>query len=73
MFDMFDMTDGLSGISKAIVATVSEWIVTLRARRRMRKSLERKATDLDLISLKTWMRVDETERKSKENQPIHPG
>jgi len=50
MFDMFDMTDGLSGIAKAIVATVSEWIVTCGPRRRMRKSLERKATDL------TWFR-----------------
>jgi hypothetical protein len=72
MFDMFDMTDGLSGITKAIVMTVSEWIVTLRARRRMKKSLGRKATDLELASLKTWMRVKEAEQREKESGPIHP-
>jgi hypothetical protein len=72
MFDMFDMTDGLSGITKAIVMTVSEWIVTLRAQRRMKKSLGRKATDLELASLKTWMRVEETEQRDKESGPIHP-
>jgi hypothetical protein len=72
MFDMFDMTDGLSGITKAIVMTVSEWIVTLRARRRMKKSLGRSATDLELASLKTWMRVKEAEQRDKESGPIHP-
>jgi len=72
MFDMFDMTDGLSGITKAIVMTVSEWIVTLRARRRMKKSLGRSATDLELASLKTWMRVKEAEQREKESGPIHP-
>jgi predicted metal-dependent hydrolase len=72
MFDMFDMTDGLSGITKAIVMTVSEWIVTLRARRRMKKSLGRRATDLELASLKTWMAVEETEHREEESGPIHP-
>ena len=72
MFDMFDMTDGLSGITKAIVMTVSEWIVTLRVRRRMKKSLGRSATDLELASLKTWMRVKEAEQREKESGPIHP-
>jgi hypothetical protein len=72
MFDMFDMTDGLSGITKAIVMTVSEWIVTLRTRRRMKKSLGRKATDLELASLNTWMRVEEAEQRNKESGPIHP-
>jgi hypothetical protein len=72
MFDMFDMTDGLSGITKAIVMTVSEWIVSLRARRRMKKSLGRKASDLELASLKTWMAVKETEQRDKESGPIHP-
>ncbi len=69
---MFDTSDGLYGITKAIVATVSEWIVTLRARRRMKKSLGRKATDLELASLKTWMRVEETEQREEESRPIHP-
>ncbi|HEX4603899.1 MAG TPA: hypothetical protein VH724_07900 [Candidatus Angelobacter sp.] len=52
--------------------TVSGWIVSLLARRRMKKSLGRKATDLELASLKTWMRVEETEQRKKESGPIHP-
>lgn len=55
-----------------IGTTVSGWIVAVRMRRRMKKSLGRKATDLDLVSLNTWMRVDETEQKNKQSQPIHP-
>ena len=69
---MFDALDGLSGIAKAIIMTVSEWIVTLRARRRMKKSLGRKATDLELASLKTWMAVKEAEQREEESGPIHP-
>jgi hypothetical protein len=70
---MFDATDGLYEITKAIMTTISGWIVTLKARGRMKKSLGRKASDLELASLKTWMRVDETEQKNKQSQPIHPG
>jgi len=69
---MYGASDGLYGITKAIVATVSEWIVTLRARRRMRKSLGRSATDLELASLKTWMKVEEREQQEKKSGPIHP-
>jgi hypothetical protein len=69
---MFDTSDGFYGIAEAFVAKVSEWIVTLRARRRMKKSLGRKASDLDLASLKTWMRVEEAEQRDKESGPIHP-
>jgi len=69
---MYGTSDGLYGITKAIVATVSEWIVTLRARRRMRKSLGRSATDLELASLKTWMKVEEREQQEKKSGPIHP-
>jgi hypothetical protein len=69
---MFDTPDGLYGITKAIVATVSEWIVTLRARRRMKKSMGRRATNLELASLKTWMAVEEAEQREKESGPIHP-
>jgi hypothetical protein len=30
------------------------------------------ATDLELASLKTWMRVEETEQREEESRPIHP-
>jgi hypothetical protein len=65
-------TGRLYGLTKAIWITVSGWIVTLRARRRMKKSLGRRATDLELASLKTWMAVEEAEERSEESSPIHP-
>ena len=69
---MYIPTDRLYGITRAIWITISGWIVTLRARRRMKKSLGRKASDLELASLKTWMRVEEAEQRDKESSPIHP-
>lgn len=69
---MWDTTDGLYGITKAIWLTVSGWIVSLRVRRRMKKSLGREANDLELASLKTWMRVEEAEQQDEESRPIHP-
>ncbi|PYP83556.1 MAG: hypothetical protein DMG65_24150 [Candidatus Angelobacter sp. Gp1-AA117] len=59
-------------LAMAIALTVSGWIVTIRVRRRIRKALGRKATDLELVSLNTWMQVDEAEKKKRENLPIHP-
>lgn len=65
-------TDRPLRLSKAIWLTVSGWIVSLRARRRMKKSLGRSATDLELASLTTWMKVEEREQQEKESGPIHP-
>ena len=31
-----------------------------------------KGHDLELASLNTWMRVEETEQREKESSPIHP-
>ena len=70
---MIDLMFGGNGrITEAIWTTISGWIVTLRTRRRMKKSLGRKATDLELASLNTWMRVEEAEQRDKESGPIHP-
>ena len=70
---MIDSMFGGNGrVTKAIWLTVSGWIVSLRARRRMKRSLGRKASDLELASLNTWMRVEETEQRDKESGPIHP-
>jgi hypothetical protein len=66
------MFGGNGRVTKAIWITLSGWIVTLRARRRMKKSLGRKATDLELASLNTWMRVEEEEQRDEESGPIHP-
>jgi hypothetical protein len=69
---MFSSISTLYVLSFAIALTVSGWIVTIRVRRRMKKSLGRKATDLELASLKTWMKVEEAEQREKESGPIHP-
>jgi hypothetical protein len=66
------MFGGNGRVTKAIWITISGWIITLRARRRMKKSLGRNATDLELASLKTWMRVEEDEQRDEESGPIHP-
>jgi hypothetical protein len=69
---MFDDIDTLFEFGAVIALTISGWIVTMRVRRRMKKSLGRRASDLELASLKTWMRVEEAEQREKESGPIHP-
>jgi hypothetical protein len=69
---MYLSGDRLYGLTNAVWLTVSGRIVSLRARRRMKKSLGRKATDLELASLNTWMRVEEAEQREEESGPIHP-
>jgi hypothetical protein len=66
------MFGGGGRLTDAIWLTVSDWIVSLRARRTMKKSLGRSATDLELASLTTWMKVEETEQREQESGPIHP-
>jgi hypothetical protein len=69
---MFDVIGTLYVLAAVIAATVSGWIVTVQVRRRMKKSLGRSATDLELASLVTWMKVEETEQREEESRPIHP-
>jgi len=69
---MFDVFDTLVEFVAVIALTISGWIVTIQVRRRMKKSLGRSATDLELSSLKTWMKVEEREQQEKESDPIHP-
>jgi len=69
---MFDYLDTLFEFGAVIALTISGWIVTMRVRRRMKKSLGRRASDLELASLKSWMRVEEAEQREKESGPIHP-
>jgi len=69
---MFDVFDAFVGFVAMIAVAISGWIVTRQVRRRMKKSLGRSASDLELASLKTWMAVEERERQEKESSPIHP-
>jgi hypothetical protein len=64
--------DGFFEFFGMIGASVSDWTVTRQARHRMKKSLGKTPTDLELASLKTWMRVEETEHREQESRPIHP-
>lgn len=72
MFEMFDLFDAFIGLAALIALTVSGWVVTKRVRSRMQKSLGREASDLELASLKTWMKVEETEQREKQSGAIHP-
>jgi hypothetical protein len=69
---MFDAIGTLHILGIVIGAAVSGWTVTSRVQRRMKKSLGRNATDLELASLKAWMRVEEAEQREEESRPIHP-
>jgi hypothetical protein len=66
------MVRAFIGLVAITVMTISTWVVTVRMRRRMRKSLGRNATDLELVSLRTWMQVDELEQRAEESKPNHP-
>lgn len=64
--------DGFFEFLGMIGASVSDWTVTREVRLRMRKSLGKTPSDLELASLKTWMKVEETEQREQESRPIHP-
>jgi len=69
---MFDAIDTLIELVVVIAAVVSAWVVTGQVRRRVKASLGKTPTDLELASLKTWMKVDEREQQEKESGPVHP-
>jgi hypothetical protein len=63
---------GLVLIVVLVVTTVSGWITAFQMRRRIRKSLGHRATDLELTSINTWMKVDEAEQRNVQSKPIDP-
>jgi hypothetical protein len=67
-----DLIDGVFEFGIVIGVTVSGWIVTREVRRRMRKTLGRTPSDLELASLKTWMQVEQDEKLREATKPIHP-
>jgi hypothetical protein len=56
-----------------IFTAVSSWIIGIQMKKRIRKDLGRKPTELDLTSIDTWMKVDEEEHEHKRNDSIDPG
>jgi len=69
---MFSSISTIYILGSVIALTVSGWIVTIRVRRRMRKSLGRTPSDLELASLKTWMQVEQDEELREATKPLHP-
>jgi hypothetical protein len=49
--------------------TVSAWIAGIQMRRKIKRDLGRKATDADLTSINTWMKVDEVEQRNGRTKP----
>jgi hypothetical protein len=54
------------------VEAVWAWIEVIRMRLKIGRDLGRKATDADLISIETWMKVDEVEQRGKPIKPLNP-
>jgi hypothetical protein len=52
--------------------TISTWIIGIQMKRRIKKDLGRKATERDLTSFDTWMKVEEEEEKNGRNKPLEP-
>lgn len=61
-------------IALTIIAftTISGWIVAFQMRRRMKRTLGRKVTDTELVSLTTWMKVADQEERDQQNRPVIP-
>lgn len=56
-----------------IFTSVSAWIIGMRMRRKIERDLGREATDADLTSIDTWMKVEEVEQRHEKNRPLGPG
>ena len=55
-----------------VIETVWAWVVGIRMRMKIGRDLGRKATNADLTSIDTWMKVDEVEQREKPNKPLNP-
>jgi hypothetical protein len=62
----------LIGLIIAGVTAISTWIIGIQMKRRIKKDLGRKATESDLTSIDTWMKVEEEEEKNDRDKPIKP-
>ena len=49
-----------------IIVLISGWVFGIRMRWRIRRALGRKVEDIDLTSIRTWMAVEEAEKRKNE-------
>ena len=62
----------LVALTTIAFTTISGWIVAFQMRRRLRRTLGRKVTDTELVSITTWMKVEDEEERNQQNRPITP-
>jgi hypothetical protein len=62
----------LYAIAVGIGISVSGWVVSKKLRRRMKETLGRNPSDIEMASLKTWMDVEQDEELREATKPIHP-
>lgn len=58
-----------------VATAISTWIIGVRMRRRIRRALGRKASDIELTSINTWFDVEDAEQKLRghtDSTPIGP-
>ena len=47
------------------ISTIGAWITAFKMRRRIKRSLGSNVSDAQLTSIRTWMKVDEAEERSR--------
>jgi len=50
-------------IALIVVTSVAAWVTALRMRRRIKRALGSKATQVELSSIATWMKVEQAEER----------
>jgi hypothetical protein len=63
---------GYYHIGIVVFTLVSAWIIGIQMRKKIRRDLGRKATEQDLTSIDTWMKVDEVEEQNRRNNQRKP-
>lgn len=57
------MEEKLFLIALIVVTSIMAWITAIRIRRRIKRAIGIKATEVELTSISTWIRVRETEEQ----------
>lgn len=60
-------------VGATVFNTIWAWIEGLRMRLKIKKDLGRNATQADLSSIDTWMKVDEVEQRNRAEKPPNLG
>ncbi len=61
--DTINVVVFIDGQAILVITVVTAWVVRMRMRRRVKMDLGKTVDDNDLLSIQTWMKVDEVEKK----------